>query len=561
MTLDWVLKVLKAKGLDQTVINRLYRLYANNLTVVVVNDIPGKCFKNNYMSIRQGDRPSSTLFCFGIDPHIAWLERRLKGILIYKQSAEGPTLPGTIFRPQVETRYKIIGYIDDIKPAVTSMNEFQIIDRGAALFEGASGCALHRDSLSGKVKLLPLGRWKGSLQQEDLPVNYIALSDHLDMVGVQLMSTTTKTRKINGDSLTEKVKKIIGSWKGGKFMDLTLRSHSVNTYCLSKVWFKCRSTSLRVGDIDNMNSNIKSWLFSDQLEQPGEIALYRSRGQGGLGLYNIKYKAMAELIRAYLETAVNTEFLTNQYHNALFNQKIEEVRVLPAPPTNPFLPEEAFENIKVVKEEGRLNIFRLSSGDWYRVLLENNITMTVDESGRRILKPCKVEMKNPDVNWEITWRRASLPGLSSADHSFLWKMLHNVLPTHERLHRLGMNNIISPLCSQCDQAVNDDLPHALVTCPQNKEVIDWLLNQLVHVSPNICPHQLVLLSLADLQEEHELPVTWLISQTLSYIWTQRIIQKKPTLFQTRALLEAGVSIMRKSRFYECSNAIKAIIER
>ena len=64
------------------------------------------------------------------------------------------------------------------------MNEFHTIDRGAALFEAASGCALHRDPLSGKVKFLPLGRWKGNLQQEDLPVNYIALSDHLDMVGV-----------------------------------------------------------------------------------------------------------------------------------------------------------------------------------------------------------------------------------------------------------------------------------------------------------------------------------------------------------------------------------------
>ena len=62
MVLHWVFKVLQAKGLDQTVIDRLSRLYSNNLTVVVVNKIPGKCITNNYMSIRQGDRPSSTLF-------------------------------------------------------------------------------------------------------------------------------------------------------------------------------------------------------------------------------------------------------------------------------------------------------------------------------------------------------------------------------------------------------------------------------------------------------------------------------------------------------------------
>ena len=119
MVLYWVLKVLKAKGLDQAVIDRLNRLYSNNFTIVVVNNLLGKCIPNNYMSIRQGDRPSSILFCFGIDPHLIWLERRLLGISIYKQAALGPLLPGAIFKPQVEARYKVFGYIDDIKPAIT----------------------------------------------------------------------------------------------------------------------------------------------------------------------------------------------------------------------------------------------------------------------------------------------------------------------------------------------------------------------------------------------------------------------------------------------------------
>ena len=80
MVLHWVLRVLKAKGLDQQVITRLTNIYSNNLTIVVVNNILGKVIPNNYWSIRQGDRPSSTLFCYGIDPHLVWLERRLKGI-------------------------------------------------------------------------------------------------------------------------------------------------------------------------------------------------------------------------------------------------------------------------------------------------------------------------------------------------------------------------------------------------------------------------------------------------------------------------------------------------
>ena len=159
------------------------------------------------------------------------------------------------------------------------MNEFTVVDRGSSLFEAASGCKLHRDPASGKVKFLPLGRWKGTLTREDLPMNYIVLSDHLDMVGVKLLATYQKTRKVNCDELVDKVKNTTGAWKAGKFMPLTCRAHSVNTYCLSKTLFKCSSINLRVGDVAKISSHVKSWLYADQLEKPEELVLYRQRNR------------------------------------------------------------------------------------------------------------------------------------------------------------------------------------------------------------------------------------------------------------------------------------------
>ena len=70
MVLTWVFKVLRAKGLAEQVINRLKSMYENHLTVVAVNNIQGKCFPNNRWSIRQGDRPISILFFYGLDPHL-----------------------------------------------------------------------------------------------------------------------------------------------------------------------------------------------------------------------------------------------------------------------------------------------------------------------------------------------------------------------------------------------------------------------------------------------------------------------------------------------------------
>ena len=82
-----------------------------------------------------------------------------------------------------------------MKPAITSMAEFNLVDKASALFEESSGCKLHRDPAAGKCKFLPLSRWRNTLTQEDIPP-FMLLSDHLDMVGVELRATHTQTRKV-----------------------------------------------------------------------------------------------------------------------------------------------------------------------------------------------------------------------------------------------------------------------------------------------------------------------------------------------------------------------------
>ena len=195
------------------------------------------------------------LFCFGIDPLLHRLDRLLQGILIASVPVQGPPLLGMPPLPKLEQRYKLIGYADDNKPAITTMQEFVTVDQSLALFEQASGCKLYRDPQNKKCKFLPLGRWKNTLQQTDIPCDYMTLSDHLDMVGVTLMASWAQTRKVNGDTLQLKVKNTVNPWKGGKFLPVTQRGWSLNSYALSKVWFRAKSVDLRVGDVKAITSN------------------------------------------------------------------------------------------------------------------------------------------------------------------------------------------------------------------------------------------------------------------------------------------------------------------
>ena len=55
----------------------------------------------------------------------------------------------TFCLPCLEERFKFMAYCDE-KPAVTSISEFAVADKGASLFEKAAGTHLHRDPNSNK---------------------------------------------------------------------------------------------------------------------------------------------------------------------------------------------------------------------------------------------------------------------------------------------------------------------------------------------------------------------------------------------------------------------------
>ena len=171
MNLSWCLKVLEKKGASSDFLTRLKNLYSNNFSIVVVNNVPGVAVENIRLTLRQGDIPSMELFSFGIDPLLLLLERVLQGILIASVPVHGPSLQHAPPLSPHELRYKVIGYADDTKPAITSMQEFTIVDKALSLFENASGCKVHRDPGNMKCKFLALGRWRNTLQQTDIPCN------------------------------------------------------------------------------------------------------------------------------------------------------------------------------------------------------------------------------------------------------------------------------------------------------------------------------------------------------------------------------------------------------
>ena len=102
------------------------------------------------IGLRQGGSRSMQILDIGVNPLIQQLETHLQGLVLYSLPVCGPVEEHEEKMPQLEKKTSIIGYVDDLNPVITKVEEFDICNSYLILFERASGCKFHRDPTSQK---------------------------------------------------------------------------------------------------------------------------------------------------------------------------------------------------------------------------------------------------------------------------------------------------------------------------------------------------------------------------------------------------------------------------
>ena len=147
-------------------------------------------------------------------------------------------------------------------------------------------------------------------------------------------------------------------------MPLVVRPWSINSYVLSKVWFKCLTVDLRAADIASINSSIKSWLYADLLEKPSETVMCRPPSHGGLGVYSVKYKAQALLTRTFLETAVIPKFRHSLLHSNMYRFHVLGDTTVPNPGYLPYYPPAFFDTIRKYLADETFDVTAMTIRRW-----------------------------------------------------------------------------------------------------------------------------------------------------------------------------------------------------
>ena len=170
--------------------------------------------------------------------------------------------------------------------------------------------------------------------------------------------------------------------------------------------------------------------------------------------------------------------------------------------------------------------------------------MEEDIAGVQTLLPLRVELASPSNQWDQTWNLARQQMLGPNLTSFLFKLLHQILPTAERTSRILPNQ--SPNCAQCTGPQVDTLQHAFFDCHASQAAGTLLLRGLQKIVPSLTPAKILTLNFQP-SEEQKFSITWSIAHFLSSLWKLRTEKKSIELRKIRSEMEASCRLLRESR--------------
>ena len=261
-------------------------------------------------------------------------------------------------------------------------------------------------------------------------------------------------------------------------------------------------------------------------------------------------RSLALLIRSFVETSANPKFRHSLYHELLYRYHVLQEVTLPNPGLPPYYDQTFFDTIKHYKENSTLNITTMSTKQWYRMLLEDQVLMTpATKTSAPKLLPVRVELLHPTLDWSWIWKMSRTKGLGSDLTAFLFRLLHQLLPTKDRVARLGGDQAAHPgRCGHCQAEVEDQL-HAFFSCQKNLVPGLALLGYIQKVVPNLNPEDALRLNLGqDLSDEDQLATMCLLSTGLKFIWEARVEKKPIVVYKMRAEIEAKISILRRTKY-------------
>ena len=221
-----------------------------------------------------------------------------------------------------------------------------------------------------------------------------------------------------------------------------------------------------------------------------------------------------------MELAANPKYHQSPFLSSLYRVHILQENI-PCPPSPPYYSNQFYQYILSAKNDGK-NIIDMTTKQWYHYLINKDFLKDVKDDGTEVFYLCRAERNSPGIDWKTTWSKVKYPFLSSSTATFLWKLLHDLLPTEERLSTT-LGNTTSTCRFGCPNQVAT-LVHCFFDCHLTSDVGSWALRMVHKFCPSMEEEKILKL---DFTAGNNL--FWVTANTLQYLWNIRTSKKKARL--------------------------------
>jgi hypothetical protein len=391
-------------------------------------------------SVRQGGPESMNLFTIAIMPLVAQLALRLSGSRVR------------------ELAFKVSNYVDDTQFLLRSRDEVPTVVDALGAFTAASGLPVNY----GKTKALSLGSWEGS--DLGIPVTFVATTR---ILGVQFSARVADLPALNWPNITAKAAAVL--WENsGRGLCLEQRVRFVNTFALSKLWYVAKVVPPQRKAVQALRMHIGNFVWRGRFFRVPYPILCSSIGEGGFGLHDPVVRCQALFYSKWHSQHEDTpETFSADYLAYLYAVYHEHGKL--------FTP-------RVLKLSPHFKEFAVISAD---------IGPHCDVTGRALIKlayesllpqrlPRRVRVEEllPNTNWPLVWSNVQSRVLTLAARSSWFEVVHDLLPTNSRLHRI--NRSATDRCAHCGRW--DTALHRVSTCGEAAVIWRWLHDKLAHIN-------------------------------------------------------------------------------
>jgi hypothetical protein len=484
--IPYVCKVLKHMNFSDTFIETIKDMHSGISTRFILSKLTNEILLT--FSIRQGDAIAMFLYIIYMEPFLLSLGEICRGLRMADFS-------------QVDE-----DYCDDVETLIEKEEDFKLVDTLFTRFEMCSGALLSRTY---KSKVLGLGTWAG---RTVWPLPWLQTVEELKVFGFQIRTNYDATLIRNWEVLVESFRSVIMSFNMRALDTLQQRVDVLKIYVCSRLWYKAQALPLPGRVASQLETLMFRFLWRGKLEKLALQELYTPVKQGGLGLVDIRTKSEALFIKQACRLLVDPEGRSSMHIKYWLGLYLAEY--LPALRPGPHS-----ERVpKFYRQFRRLmtEVFKEGLVDPYQ--LDKVKVKDIYNEYTSTLPPPKVIYKY-DLPWDCIWENINHPVLEVNQREIMFMLVHNILPTRERLLRL--NQAVDDECVEGDG--RETMEHLFCRCRRTQVAWAWMRRKVINKYPGYQGlSDFEMINLVTLSKDNTVDYVWLVTHFVCYVWARKI---------------------------------------